>query len=1171
MKKSILLLLLLSSIIVKGQTTYQLNYDSIRVGKTAGTGGTSLYGKVHLKNVSGGLGTDSILTVRNGRVFKVLPTITVDSTIYRTVANSRTLAQTQTALDLKATDASVVHKTGNETIADTKTFTGVTGFKNATYPGIRGLDIFHYGQIPSLPTAGIDIPNEIYRWGYETVISTNEKRYLPLNMNSTAFDPTFPVNILEFGYEGISTHNLHGLDTIKDGGKDFMIWNNRWKDVRTLASQDNIAGPWFQLHTGIYSEMQDGGNSTTWHSNAPATTPFQYYRKQSSTFTDPAFIYQSSGDTPYTMKMVYRRNRNLLSNPVPINDGDEILNLTAQSATGNSNWGNAGFIKFKSGGASSLTASGGTFHLATSLENTVTPIERFSIDKLGRGKYNGAFSVGGGDPFSAYGLMAYSPTAGNFAASFRERAGIGFHSLNVTVNNANGKNLISSNVFVGGAAGFIPLSLSARDFDADFTLLTNGNVQIGNLSTAGIVTNTAGGVLGTITTIPNSYIATATSLNNASSVVLRDASGNFAAGTITAALNGNALTATNWGGLPANFSAFGTTPGYLLGAEGGVAKPYSASQIQSFLGLGSNAYNSTAYLPLTGGTLSGALTGTSFIKSYSTFGTPPTPAYEPILTYGTGGVSQAIISGGNTGTGDFGTDFLFQVNSTLAGSSLVPALSIIAGSGTATVNALVPFTGTTATFSSLSGSGDVLTSANNSGVLSKVAIGSGLSLSAGVLTATGGSAGTITGSGTAGRIAKWTSASNVGDASSLTISGNDLQVAGIVQGTSLTSTVLTGTAPLTVASTTPVSNLSIGGNASTATLASNSTLWGGTSYAGPYAALSGANFTGLVTSNNAFSASRARSNLVAAGPYYEMLDPVGSRGYLMQLNANSGIDFWQYNGATWAVKQTFNSDGGAAFTGTITAPNFSGSLTGNAATATNWGGRSASLVGTLTSSLQYPAGLDLDGTVKLVPQDQFRTFLGLGSNAYTSTAFAPLTSPALTGSPTAPTAAPGTNTTQIATTAYVAAATGTGGKQLEEWYADAQNTGASATDLYSFSVPGNTLVNNGDKLAFSISGLYGSNSNSKTLTINFVGGFSPNSSTGFGDNWNVSGYLIKTGATTYRIAVNKSDGPTSGVIVGTGSSMDFTVSNTFKIVGTGTASGDITAYNGYLEFKPAGL
>lgn len=42
--------------------------------------------------------------------------------------------------------------------------------------------------------------------------------------------------------------------------------------------------------------------------------------------------------------------------------------------------------------------------------------------------------------------------------------------------------------------------------------------------------------------------------------------------------------------------------------------------------------------------------------------------------------------------------------------------------------------------------------------------------------------------------------------------------------------------------------------------------------------------------------------------------------------------------------------------------------------------------------------------------------------AVTAAAFAPLNSPAFTGTPTAPTAAPGTNTTQLATTAFVAAA-----------------------------------------------------------------------------------------------------------------------------------------------------
>ena len=74
MKKLIIIVLTLASLTAFGQTTYQLNYDSIRVGKTAGTGSNGLYGSVYLKNTTTGLSTDSILVWRHGKVFRVLNT-----------------------------------------------------------------------------------------------------------------------------------------------------------------------------------------------------------------------------------------------------------------------------------------------------------------------------------------------------------------------------------------------------------------------------------------------------------------------------------------------------------------------------------------------------------------------------------------------------------------------------------------------------------------------------------------------------------------------------------------------------------------------------------------------------------------------------------------------------------------------------------------------------------------------------------------------------------------------------------------------------------------------------------------------------------------------------------------------------------------------------------------
>ena len=48
----------------------------------------------------------------------------------------------------------------------------------------------------------------------------------------------------------------------------------------------------------------------------------------------------------------------------------------------------------------------------------------------------------------------------------------------------------------------------------------------------------------------------------------------------------------------------------------------------------------------------------------------------------------------------------------------------------------------------------------------------------------------------------------------------------------------------------------------------------------------------------------------------------------------------------------------------------------------------------------------------------------LATTAFVATSFAPLASPTLTGTPAAPTAAAGTNTTQVATTAFVTGAVG---------------------------------------------------------------------------------------------------------------------------------------------------
>lgn len=108
-------------------------------------------------------------------------------------------------------------------------------------------------------------------------------------------------------------------------------------------------------------------------------------------------------------------------------------------------------------------------------------------------------------------------------------------------------------------------------------------------------------------------------------------------------------------------------------------------------------------------------------------------------------------------------------------------------------------------------------------------------------------------------------------------------------------------------------------------------------------------------------------------------------------------------------------------------------------------GDDASFASTVTAAIGLKAPIDsptFTGTVSGIT----KTMIGLGNvlNETKATAF---TSPAFTGTPTAPTAAGGTNTTQIATTAYVQSAgynsqgaktissgTPTGGNDGDIWY-----------------------------------------------------------------------------------------------------------------------------------------
>lgn len=444
-----------------------------------------------------------------------------------------------------------------------------------------------------------------------------------------------------------------------------------------------------------------------------------------------------------------------------------------------------------------------------------------------------------------------------------------------------------------------------------------------------------------------------------------------------------------------------------------------------------------SYLPLTGGTLSGALTGTS-----ATFGNANIKTYFDNANFARfGHVNYANANPYGFLQNSTGTTFISGTTNEIFGN-------IVANS--------------------LSGSGNRIVVANGTNVLGSAVIGTGLAFDGTTLTASGGSGGTISGSGTSGKITKWTGSSAIGN-SLLEDNGTNL-----FSNAYLELIRPLGQKALTIGESAGTDRFSIVQEAS----------YGGN-------VLNSSNINLKLTSYNSG----------------------GSGG---------NIIFYTGDGSLSEVGR-FNTAGNFVATGSITGSNLSGTNTGDQ---------------------------------NLAP-------------------YATLASPAFTGTPTAPTQTAGDNSTKIATTAYVDTKfASTSSRILKDWYTDANNVTTGATDLYDYTVPANTLINNGDKLVFNISGIYANNSDIKTITVYFGGSnFALNPAPlSVAGEWVIDGTIIRTGATTYRInIVNKINGNSTAYSNTTGSVTNYTGTNVFKISGTGGASADITAQMGYLEFKPAAL
>lgn len=203
-----------------------------------------------------------------------------------------------------------------------------------------------------------------------------------------------------------------------------------------------------------------------------------------------------------------------------------------------------------------------------------------------------------------------------------------------------------------GSASVVPVF--AVNAQGQVTGVTDTNIAINGSAVSGNITGSAGSVANALTagtyltstgtfdgSLARTFAVDATEVNTASKVVARDASGNFAAGTITAALSGNATTATtatNVAGGAANQIVYNTASGTTTF----VTAPTTGS---TFLGWTGSAFAWTAFATPNSATFnnsgSGDASGTSFdgsvarTISYNTVGASPLAGSSSITTVGT--------------------------------------------------------------------------------------------------------------------------------------------------------------------------------------------------------------------------------------------------------------------------------------------------------------------------------------------------------------------------------------------------------------------------------------------------------------------------------------------------------------------------------------------------------
>jgi hypothetical protein len=347
-----------------------------------------------------------------------------------------------------------------------------------------------------------------------------------------------------------------------------------------------------------------------------------------------------------------------------------------------------------------------------------------------------------------------------------------------------------------GSASQVPVFVT--NAQGQVTSVTNTAIAINGSAVSGNITGQAGSVANALTagtfltsggtyngSAARTFAVDATDANTASKVVARDASGNFSAGTITAALSGNATSATNVAGGAANRIVFNTGSG----TTSFVVAPTASGQVLSWNGsafayvagtisgvaLGSNLNSLTAGTYLTGTAYNGSGAQTWAVDATSANTVSKVVARDASGNFSAGTITAALSGNATTATTAGNVTGTVAVANGGTGATTAPNARTNLGATTLGSNLFTITNPSAITFPRFNADNTV--SSLNAADF-RTAIGAGTSSTTGTVTSVGGT-GTVNGITLSGTV---------------TTSGN-LTLGGTLSGVSLTTQV-TGTLPI---------------------------------------------------------------------------------------------------------------------------------------------------------------------------------------------------------------------------------------------------------------------------------------------------------------------------------------------------------------------------------------